>query len=100
MSGKTKLTEDEYDELLKPLAVATTVTFVPWGTVAGVGTQVIAGVALRLTLMLMGADAVAPVESETRSVGVNEPAVAGVPERVPVVERLRPEGSAPVVLQV
>jgi hypothetical protein len=76
------------------------VTFVPWDTVAGVATHVIAGLALMAGLGLMviwtGADAVAAVESETRSEGVVEPAVVGVPERMPAADRVRPDGRPPV----
>jgi len=72
------------------------VTFVPWGTVADVAMHVIVGLALvvelGLTVILTGADAVAPVESVTRSEGVDEPVVVGVPERMPAAERVRPDG--------
>jgi hypothetical protein len=39
--------------------------------------------------------AVGVVESVTLIVNVNEPAVVGVPESVPPVERLKPAGNMP-----
>ena len=52
-------------------------------------------------MMLSSAVAVAPVESETMREGVVEPALVGVPVRVPVAERLKPGGRLPgAALQV